>query len=271
MLDKVSKLLAKYRLIGIRGSFVAEDAMKRIAKNEKRIRALLDGKQGGSMRVRVPSILGRGLSKKPLTFFLLAVMIMSLIGMAAMWNYSRAVQKVSMPIAPTVSARNTEPLLTKWIYDHSKQISKEACKEIAEECLKTNKPLALLAIMEAESNFVPTAVSSKGAIGLGQIMPGVHEKELIGRGIIKERRDLFDITPNIRATHHIFSMCLTQSKGDVPKALEMYLGGQDGAYVKRILSNLANLYIISESGQYTEVAVEKSKMTSNASLSVRAH
>jgi soluble lytic murein transglycosylase-like protein len=139
--------------------------------------------------------------------------------------------------------------LTKWVYDHTKQISVTTCKEIVQESLKTNKSLLILALIEVESNFISTAVSNKGAMGLGQIMPGVHEKELIVKGIIKERRDLFDIIPNIRATNHVLSSCLNQSKGDVSKALELYLGGQDGYYIKKISANFMNLYVlVNESG-----------------------
>jgi len=136
-----------------------------------------------------------------------------------------------------------EKVLTKWIYEHSKQISMQTSGEIVKEVMKTNKPLLILAIAEIESNFIPSALSSKGAMGLTQVMPSVHEKELISKGMIKERRDLFDIVPSIRAGNYVLDFCLTQSKDNVPKALELYLGGQGGHYVKRILSSLANLYV----------------------------
>lgn len=148
------------------------------------------------------------------------------------------------PVMKEAPKKNIEPILVKWVYDHSKQISARTCDEIVKECMKTDKPLLIIAVMDVESNFIQSAVSSKGAIGLGQIMPGVHEKELIKKGIIKEKRDLFDIAPNIQAMNYVLNMNLVQSKDDVPKALELYLGGQDGYYVKRILSSLANLYII---------------------------
>ena len=98
--------------------------------------------------------------------------------------------------------------------------------------------------MEVESNFVPSATSTKGALGLTQVMPGVWEKDLIAKGIIKERRDLFDIGPSIAAGDYVLGVFIKESKGNVEKALEKYLGGRDGAYVKRIYANLANLYVI---------------------------
>jgi len=149
-----------------------------------------------------------------------------------------------VPLTSTSDKETVEKVLTKWVYEHSKQISLNTSKEIVKESMKTNKPLLMLALIEVESNFVPTAVSNKGAIGLTQVMPVYHEKSITAKGIIKERRDLFDVVPSIQAGNFVLDSCLTQSKGDVSKALESYLGGQDKWYVNRILSNLANLYML---------------------------
>jgi soluble lytic murein transglycosylase-like protein len=137
-----------------------------------------------------------------------------------------------------------ETKLAKWIYDHSTRISTKTCTEIAREVAKTNKPNLILAIITVESENVPSAVSNKGAKGLGQIMFKSHGDTLIKNGVIKEERDLFDIVPNVRATDYVISACLKQSQNDVTKALTGYLGGQDGWYVKRILEYNANLDVI---------------------------
>lgn len=163
---------------------------------------------------------------------------------AVLYLMSMVPDNVPINIEGTAKA---EAILTKWVYEHSKQISAATCKTIVQESLKTNKPLLIIALIEVESNFTPTAISSKGAIGLTQVMPGVWEKELISKGIIKERRDLFNVVPSVSAGDMILSFFLKQSKGDVTKALESYLGGQDVSYVKRILSHLANLYVLVES------------------------
>jgi len=155
-----------------------------------------------------------------------------------------ASEKFEKKIPLTLTSDKETDVLTKWVYEHSKQISLTTSREIAKEAMKTNKPLLMLALIEVESNFVPTAVSNKGAIGLTQVMPVYHEKSITAKGIIKERRDLFDVVPSIQAGNFVLDSCLTQSKGDVSKALESYLGGQDKWYVNRILSNLANLYML---------------------------
>jgi len=156
--------------------------------------------------------------------------------------------KVPKSPAPIVSEPipqvRSEEALVEWVYTHSNRISKNVCKEIVKEAIKMPKPLLLLAIMEVESNFVPTARSSKNAIGLMQILPSAWDKDLIKRGDIKERRDLYDIGTNVKCGSYIFQLFLTQSKGNIDKALELYLGSRDGAYVKRILTNLASLYLL---------------------------
>jgi soluble lytic murein transglycosylase-like protein len=143
-----------------------------------------------------------------------------------------------------VQGAKLEAKLSKWIYEHSTRISTKTCTEIACEVAKTNKPNLILAIITVESENVPSAVSNKGAKGLGQIMFKSHGDTLIKNGIIKEERDLFDIVPNVRATDYVISACLKQSQNDVTKALTGYLGGQDGWYVKRILEHNANLDVI---------------------------
>jgi soluble lytic murein transglycosylase len=99
-----------------------------------------------------------------------------------------------------------------------------------------------------ESNFTPTALSNKGAMGLTQVMPKYHRKNLIKAGIITTDRDLFNIGASIKAGDMILSEHLAQTNNDVTKALDKYLGGKDGVYVKRIQANLANLYILTHGG-----------------------
>jgi hypothetical protein len=143
-----------------------------------------------------------------------------------------------------VPMAHIEDILTNWVLSRSDRISRSAAKEIVKESMWVDYPMLMLAIIEVESNFVPTAISSKGAVGLTQIMPKIHGPALIKSNIIKEHRDLFDIAISIRAGNIVLRDCLKQSKGNISNALEQYLGGKDGAYVKAILTNLATLYIL---------------------------
>lgn len=133
--------------------------------------------------------------------------------------------------------------LTAWVCTHSDRISIDTARFIAQEAIITKKPLLMLALIEVESNFIPTAVSSKGAIGLTQIMD-VHTKGLIKAGIIKDRRDLFNVSQSVHACNFILDDMLKKTGGNVGKALDLYLGGKDGAYKNKILGHLGDLYIL---------------------------
>ncbi|MDI6785095.1 MAG: lytic transglycosylase domain-containing protein [bacterium] len=129
---------------------------------------------------------------------------------------------------------------TEWIMHHSSRISVETATEIAEEVCKYPNPILLLALIEVESGFVPSAVSKAGALGLGQVMFDIHKKMLVDLGIV-DRRDLFNVKKNIKASSAILQMYLKKNKGDVVKALHNYLGGKDGKYVSKIFSNYVYL------------------------------
>ena len=138
-----------------------------------------------------------------------------------------------------------ESVLVEWVYQHSTLISRSTCQEIVRETLKTKYPLLLLSIIELESKqFTPGAISTKGCIGWCQINYYVHEKELIQAGIIKEKRDLWDVSPNVKAGDFILKTKFQKSGGDVTRALAGYLGEKDGEYVRKILTTFANLSIL---------------------------
>jgi soluble lytic murein transglycosylase-like protein len=193
--------------------------------------------------------MGRILMRQKLWIIIRAI-ILGLIVAALFFAPQVCNKKKSVPdpinVITDSKRKAVNDAMVKWVYEHSSKISRAGCQEIVFEAGKTNKSLLLLAVICAESEFTTTAVSSKGAMGLTQVMPGVWEQHLIKKGIIKERRDLFDIGPSVAAGNEVLSICIKDSKGDVTKALERYLGGQDGIYTKRILSNLGNLYVMVE-------------------------
>ena len=132
-----------------------------------------------------------------------------------------------------------KPQLTEWVYKHS-QISRAMAEKIVDNVSKSSCPLFLLALIKAESNFNPTAISSKGAMGLGQIMP-IHKKALIKAGILKEMRDIFDVSTAVKATEFVWKMKMSEADGDINKALSMYLGGNNYKYINQILKDYFQL------------------------------
>jgi len=179
-------------------------------------------------------------------FYGIIISAIALIALLTLVNYAEINNDVT-DIKTVIEPVRSEKILTDWVYERSNRISRGTCKLIVQEAMKTPKPLLLLSIMDVESNFVPTATSIKGAMGLCQIMPGVWEKEMMTKGVIKERRDLYDIRPNILVGGYVLHIFMVETKSDAEKALEKYLGGRDGVYVKKILNNLAHLYYITES------------------------
>ena len=136
-----------------------------------------------------------------------------------------------------------------WVYKHSSKISKKTARIIVEETFQNSKyPLLLLAIFAKESSFNPTAVSKKNAFGLGQILVTKEQIKLLKENnIISEPRDLFDIETNIKASEFMLDQKLKSAKGDLHKALYLYVGGNK-KYAQDVLQLLGDLYLKSEVG-----------------------
>ncbi|HUB77922.1 MAG TPA: lytic transglycosylase domain-containing protein [Bryobacteraceae bacterium] len=80
-------------------------------------------------------------------------------------------------------------------------------------------PDLLRSVMKQESAFRPCAVSSKGAMGLMQLMPATAEQ----LGIL----DPFDATSNLNGGAKFLRQLLDKYSGDIPKALGAYNAGPE--------------------------------------------
>ena len=78
-------------------------------------------------------------------------------------------------------------------------------------------PDLLRSVMKQESGFRPCAVSSKGAMGLMQLMPATAEQ----LGVL----DPFDPISNLDGGARFLKQLLGRYGGDVPKALGAYNAG----------------------------------------------
>jgi hypothetical protein len=136
-----------------------------------------------------------------------------------------------------------DEVLKNWVMGHSNRISETTAKEIVAECRKTPHQLFLMALMEVESSFIPSSLSNKGAMGLGQIMK-VHGSELTKQGIIKDNRDLFDVAKNIQATSFVFRSFYTASNYNLRKTMALYLGKHEKRYFEDIVNNYFELMAI---------------------------
>jgi len=150
---------------------------------------------------------------------------------------------ISNNIISNNAIKNT--IYINWILKHSSKISRRTATNIykATMSLETENRLLYLALMCIESNFNPSAVSKKGAVGLTQIMPKVWAKELQKQGIIKEKKDLFDYDKSLLASNYILTKYYKKT-GSWTKALQKYVGKKNGNYAKNVLAIYGELQLL---------------------------
>jgi soluble lytic murein transglycosylase-like protein len=88
-------------------------------------------------------------------------------------------------------------------------------------------PLLVLAVIEVESGYDPSAVSDAGAVGLMQLLPGTLQREAAGLGM--DARDPHDPVANVRAGVRYLRRCL-DSYPDRDVALMAYNAGPNRLY-----------------------------------------
>jgi soluble lytic murein transglycosylase-like protein len=101
---------------------------------------------------------------------------------------------------------------------HVKQKGQQYSFFIQEACSKYRvSPILAWAIMAAESNFDPAAVSSKGAVGLMQLMPKTAKEMQVS--------DLFDPKENIFGGIRYLRLLSDLFSGDLVKVIAAYNAG----------------------------------------------
>lgn len=118
-------------------------------------------------------------------------------------------------------------------------------------------PALIRAIIKAESDFDPRAVSRAGAIGLMQLMPQTAVK--------LDVRDLYDPEDNIGGGTKYLRQLLDRFRGNLPLALAAYNAGE------RVIDRYRTLPPIDETRQYVRKVLRYYRLFLARDLAVTSH
>jgi soluble lytic murein transglycosylase len=112
----------------------------------------------------------------------------------------RRVETLPNRLHPLISEQDLEPMISRFSRQHQLH------------------PALIRAVIKAESDFDPLAVSRAGAIGLMQLMPQT--------AVRMDVRDLYDPEDNIGGGTRYLRQLLDRFRGDLPLALAAYNAGE---------------------------------------------
>lgn len=129
-------------------------------------------------------------------------------------------RRVNIPnrLHPMISERELEPMISRYSRQHQLH------------------PALIRAVIKAESDFDPHAVSRAGAVGLMQLMPQT--------AVRLEVRDLYDPEDNIGGGTKYLRQLLDRFRGNLPLALAAYNAGE------HVVDRYRTLPPIDETRQY---------------------
>lgn len=96
-------------------------------------------------------------------------------------------------------------------------------------------PKLVTALIARESRFNPRALSSSGAVGLGQLLPST------AKGLNIE--NAYDIDQNVRGTVRYLKSMLDRFSGKIPNAIAAYLEGPNSVDRQGGFSNSSKAYV----------------------------
>jgi len=157
----------------------------------------------------------------------------------------------SVPLeAAGVSRHSTlsAEVFQSFVNQNSQRMYPRLSREIVQSAIKYSdkydlSPILVLAVVEAESQFYPFAVSKKDAKGLMQINPAANLQLLVQEGIFKEAADVFDPERNIEAGCFLLRKFINESP-DFNTALDKYLGGDSIPYKAEIHQVMGRILLL---------------------------
>jgi soluble lytic murein transglycosylase len=140
---------------------------------------------------------------------------------------------------PVLSEEELEPVISRFSRQHQLH------------------PALIRAIIKAESDFDPRAVSRAGAVGLMQLMPQT--------AVRLEVRDLYDPEDNIGGGTKYLRQLLDRFRGNLPLALAAYNAGE------RVVDRYRTLPPIDETRQYVRKVLRYYRLFLARDLAVTGH
>jgi hypothetical protein len=138
----------------------------------------------------------------------------------------------------TKGNKNIVPIINKL----RPQLDNSIVKEVAEAIVKYSReyrfpPEFVTYVIQRESNFNVLAISSKGAVGLMQVLPKYHGDKMKKMGINSSQ--LYHIDNNVKLGCWILRDYYNET-GSIEKALTKYVGGNHNGYIDDILIGYTN-------------------------------
>ncbi len=206
-----------------------------------------------------PGIFRRGLSfgfnVGSLKYVLGTILVLSfMLG----WQVLEANRDVTIPVVAAssqpantgVSRHSTLSLevFQKFIRQSTERMYPRLSREIVEAAIKYSdkydlSPILVLAVVEAESQYYPFALSKKNAKGLMQINAEANQALLLQEGIFKEPADIFDPDRNVEAGCFLLRKFLNESS-NLNTALDRYLGADSIPYKAEIHQVMGKILLL---------------------------
>jgi soluble lytic murein transglycosylase len=163
----------------------------------------------------------------------------------------------------------------KFIHQSSERMYPRLSREIVQAAIKYSdkydlSPILVLAVVEAESQFYPFALSKKNAKGLMQINPDANQGLLLQEGIFKEPSDIFDPDRNIEAGCFLLRKFINESP-DFNTALDKYLGADSSPYKSEIHQVMGKVLLLGITEELNRTSQHKIQPIVKVEPALRTH
>lgn len=161
-----------------------------------------------------------------------------------------------------LNLRDSIDVLRKFAGWYEDDILKDIAFAIVEESMKNNiDPLFMLAIVKTESSFINSSVSSKGAMGLMQILPDTayYISEKVADIDLKNRKELFDPVINVRLGVNYFAYLMNKFKDEKLSTIAYNFGPSNLKLYIQEGRNIPTFYYYKVMDSYNDILIQSGR------------